>query len=45
MMWRRENSSYRDWNFDLSVVRPVASRYTDYAIAVHKKEEVDLKIA
>jgi hypothetical protein len=31
--WRRENSwSYRNSNSDLSVVQPVASRYTDWAI-------------
>jgi hypothetical protein len=29
----KENSvSYRDSNYDLSVVQPVAGRYTDYAI-------------
>jgi hypothetical protein len=33
--WRRENSSpYRDSNSDPSVVQPVTSRYTDYAIPV-----------
>jgi hypothetical protein len=33
-LWRRENSwSYRDSNTDPSVVRPVASRHTDCAIA------------
>jgi hypothetical protein len=33
MIWRSENSlSYRDSNSDLSVVQPVASRYTDYSI-------------
>jgi hypothetical protein len=30
--WRRENSWYRDLNSKPSVVQPVASRYTDYAI-------------
>jgi hypothetical protein len=31
--WRRENSwPYRDLNSDPSVVQPVASRYTDYAM-------------
>jgi hypothetical protein len=31
--WRRENSCpYRDSNSDPSVVQPVASRYTEYAI-------------
>jgi hypothetical protein len=31
--WSRENSLlYRDSNSDLSVVQPVDSRYTDYAI-------------
>jgi hypothetical protein len=31
--WRTENSSpYRDSNSNPSVVQPVASRYTDYAI-------------
>jgi hypothetical protein len=31
--WRRENScSYRDSNFDPSVIQPVASLYTDWAI-------------
>jgi hypothetical protein len=31
--WRRENSwSYQDSKSDISVVQPVASRYTDYAI-------------
>jgi hypothetical protein len=33
MTWRREDSCpYRDFNSDPSVVQPVASRYTDYAI-------------
>jgi hypothetical protein len=33
---RSENSlSYRDSNFDPSVMQPVRSRYTDYATAVH----------
>jgi hypothetical protein len=32
-IWRRENSRpYRGSNSDPSVVQPVASRYTDYAI-------------
>jgi hypothetical protein len=32
---KRENSwSYRDSNSDLSIVHPVASDYTDYAISV-----------
>jgi hypothetical protein len=31
--WGKENSwSYRNSNFDPSVVQPVVSRYTDYAI-------------
>jgi hypothetical protein len=31
--WRREHSCpYRDSNWDLSVVQPVALRYTDWAI-------------
>jgi hypothetical protein len=29
---------YRDSNFDLSVVQPAASRYTDYATAAHRAE-------
>jgi hypothetical protein len=34
-MWRREYSRrYRDSNSNLSVVQPVASRYTDYVIPV-----------
>jgi hypothetical protein len=33
MTWRRENSlPYWDLNSDPSVVQPVASRYTNYAI-------------
>jgi hypothetical protein len=33
MIWRTENSwPYRDSNSDPSIVQPVASRYTDYAI-------------
>jgi hypothetical protein len=39
---RRSESflSYRDWNFDLSIVQPVASRYTndtEYETATHFK--------
>jgi hypothetical protein len=34
--WKRENfCPYRDSNSDRSVVQPVASRYTDWAIAAH----------
>jgi hypothetical protein len=34
MTWIRENSwPYRDSNSEPSVVQPVASRYTDYAIS------------
>jgi hypothetical protein len=39
--WRRENSwHYRDSNSDLSVVQPVASRYTHYAIMVAPENKV-----
>jgi hypothetical protein len=36
--WGRENSSpYRDSNSDPSVVQPVSSRYSDYAIPAPAK--------
>jgi hypothetical protein len=42
MIWRRENSwPYRDSNSDPSVVQPIVSRYSDYAIPAHKKKDED----
>jgi hypothetical protein len=39
MIWRRENSlPYWDSNSDPSVVQPIASCSTDYAIPVHSGE-------
>jgi hypothetical protein len=41
--WRRENSwPYRDSNSDPSVVQPVDSRYTDYAVAARSIQYLTL---
>jgi hypothetical protein len=43
--WRIENSwPYRDSNSEPSVVQPVASRYTDYAIPVWSAEHVKINV-
>jgi hypothetical protein len=35
-----EKSPYRDSNSDISVVQPVASRYTDYARPIEKSNDL-----
>jgi hypothetical protein len=41
---KREFFTYRDSNSDLSVVQPVASRYTDYAIPASKTCGVEVYV-